>query len=289
MPDVPASSTALPLSRDAMSEVAARALATARRLGAADADVEVSAAVDTAALAAAPVAEAMAAPVIHEVFNPDAAASWNAAATFRVVPGEKEPSAEPVLIEVAVAPSPVETRPVLVSGGSEVFDPVRAAAWRSVMAGHVSDAHSRDAETNPVPVTAEPNTPPAPDEWGEETEPSLDEWGGRTGPVLGEEFLALIGNAAHQASLDAFDALDQTSTSGSAPEPRERPRPRSSARSNRPAPSRKERRRKPRPAQDEWGMFDPSQCGPDALFDDEDAWDEEPDDRRPSPRGRSAA
>ena len=45
MPDVPASSTALPLSRDAMSDVAARALATARRLGAADADVEVSAAV----------------------------------------------------------------------------------------------------------------------------------------------------------------------------------------------------------------------------------------------------
>ena len=45
MPDLPASSTALPLSRDAMSAVAARALATARRLGAADADVEVSAAV----------------------------------------------------------------------------------------------------------------------------------------------------------------------------------------------------------------------------------------------------
>jgi hypothetical protein len=35
-------------------------------------------------------------------------------------------------------------------------------------------------------------------------------------------------------------------------------------------------------------MFDPSQAGADALF-DEDAWDEEPDDRRPSPRGRSAA
>jgi PmbA protein len=45
MPDVPASSTLLPLSRDAMNTVAAQALATARRLGAADADVEVSAAV----------------------------------------------------------------------------------------------------------------------------------------------------------------------------------------------------------------------------------------------------
>jgi hypothetical protein len=35
-------------------------------------------------------------------------------------------------------------------------------------------------------------------------------------------------------------------------------------------------------------MFDPAQAGADALF-DEDDWEEEPDDRRPSPRGRSAA
>ena len=45
MPDVPASSTALPVSRDAMIGIAQRALATARRLGANDADVEVSAAI----------------------------------------------------------------------------------------------------------------------------------------------------------------------------------------------------------------------------------------------------
>jgi hypothetical protein len=106
--------------------------------------------------------------------------------------------------------------------------------------------------------------------------------------MLGEEFLALIGNAAHQASLDAFDALDEGATREPAPERRERPGPRPSTRGNRPAPSRQKRRKKPRPAQDEWGMFDPSQAGADALF-DEDAWDEEPDDRRPSPRGRSAA
>jgi PmbA protein len=45
MPDVPASSTALPISREAMIGIAQRALATARRLGANDADVEVSAAI----------------------------------------------------------------------------------------------------------------------------------------------------------------------------------------------------------------------------------------------------
>jgi len=45
MPDIPAGPTALPLSREAMASVAEHALACARRLGAADADVEVSAAV----------------------------------------------------------------------------------------------------------------------------------------------------------------------------------------------------------------------------------------------------
>jgi len=190
---------------------------------------------------------------------------------------------------VAAAPSPVETGPVVVSGVVEVYDPVRAAAWRSAMAGHVVDMPSRGGATAPTPAEPESNTPPSQDEWEGPSDPVLDEWGGQTGPVLGEEFLALIGNAAHQASLDAFDALDPTATSKPAPEPRERPRPRPSTRSNRPAPPRKGSRKKPRPAQDEWGMFDPSQCGPDALFDDEDAWDEEPDGRRPSPRGRSAA
>jgi PmbA protein len=48
MPDVPAPSTALPISREAMIAVARRALATAKRLGASDADVEVSAAVGQA-------------------------------------------------------------------------------------------------------------------------------------------------------------------------------------------------------------------------------------------------
>jgi PmbA protein len=45
MPDIPAGPTALPLSREAMGSIAEHALACARRLGAADADVEVSAAV----------------------------------------------------------------------------------------------------------------------------------------------------------------------------------------------------------------------------------------------------
>ena len=45
MPDVPASSSALPVTRAAMTAIAERALATAKRLGASDADVEVSAAI----------------------------------------------------------------------------------------------------------------------------------------------------------------------------------------------------------------------------------------------------
>jgi PmbA protein len=45
MPDLPVPSAALPLSRDAMAEVAQRSLEVAKRLGASDAEVEVSAAV----------------------------------------------------------------------------------------------------------------------------------------------------------------------------------------------------------------------------------------------------
>jgi PmbA protein len=45
MPDTPTASTTLPLSREAMERIAEQALATARRLGASDAEIEVSAAV----------------------------------------------------------------------------------------------------------------------------------------------------------------------------------------------------------------------------------------------------
>jgi PmbA protein len=45
MPDTPVTAASLPLSRDAMAEVAARALAAARQRGASDSEVEVSAAV----------------------------------------------------------------------------------------------------------------------------------------------------------------------------------------------------------------------------------------------------
>ena len=227
------------------------------------------------------------------MFNADAAASWNAVTAFGAAPAEEEESPTgPVTIEeVAAAHAPLVNDSTAVNGspgvsGSpevsgviEVHDPVRAAAWRSAMAGHVADVPSHAAVAVPAPLAMdpEPDTPPA-----------VDEWGGRTGPVLGEEFLALIGNAARKASLDVFDALDQASTPERATEERERPRVRSSARGNRPAPSRKERRKKPQPAQDEWGMFDPAQCGPDALF-DEEAWEDEPDGRRPSPRGRPSA
>jgi hypothetical protein len=230
------------------------------------------------AIPEAPAAEVIAAPAVPEVFNPDAAASWNAATAFGAAPAEED---EPVTIEeVAASPAPtvVSGSPV-VNDAFEVHDPVRAAAWRMAMAGHVADVPGPTALVMPATVAVDPEP---------DTSPAVDEWGGQMGPVLGEEFLALIGNAARQASLDAFDALDQTSTSEPPSDQRERPRVRSAARGNRPAPSRKERRKKPRPAQDEWGMFDPAQAGADALF-DEDAWDDEPDGRRPSPRGRSAA
>jgi hypothetical protein len=211
------------------------------------------------------------APLAPEVFNPDAAASWNAMATLGAAPPDTG-SDEPVEVEQpAAAPAP------LAPGVIEVHDPVRAAAWRAAMAGHVADVPGR-----PVVVTAVPDPDPLPDE-----PPVLDEWGGQTGPSLGEEFLALIGNAARQASLDAFDALDETSKPEPQPERRERPRsrPRPAGRAARTASARKARPKKPRPPQDEWGMFDPSQCGSEALF-DEEAWDEDPDDVRPSSRGR---
>ena len=110
-------------------------------------------------------------------------------------------------------------------------------------------------------------------------------------PLLDPEVLAILGMAAHRAGLDAMETLDAlppppraAATEGPSRKKSRQDRssqarpPRRDAKAGR-----KERRKEERPAQDEWGMFDPSQCGPAALFDDEE-WADDDDDRPARPR-----
>jgi hypothetical protein len=109
-------------------------------------------------------------------------------------------------------------------------------------------------------------------------------------PFLDPEVLAMFGAAAHRAGLDALESLSR-------PKPVERDhaipilpilgpeRPRVARESK---PERRSRRKPPRPAQDEWGMYDPNQCGPAALF-DEDTWNEvDADEKTPARRPRAS-
>jgi hypothetical protein len=105
-------------------------------------------------------------------------------------------------------------------------------------------------------------------------------------PMLDAEVLAMLGMAVHRAGLEALETLDAPD-----PEPpraagtdrpgRRRSRQDRQSRSQRrdTRNGRKARPKEDRPAQDEWGIFDPAQCGPEALFDDEEWTD---DDDRPS-------
>jgi hypothetical protein len=83
-----------------------------------------------------------------------------------------------------------------------------------------------------------------------------------SGPVLDDEALSLIGDAALKASLDALvieefggKRLVRKST------------PKSHAGATQVAPA--DRKSRKRPVQDEWGMFDPEQCGFAALEDED--------------------
>lgn len=110
-------------------------------------------------------------------------------------------------------------------------------------------------------------------------------------PFLDPEVLAMFGVAAHRAGLDALESLarprtverDQAVPALPIPGPERPPRVARESKAER-----RSRRKAPRPAQDEWGMYDPNQCGPAALF-DEDAWNEvEAEEKTPARRPRAS-
>jgi hypothetical protein len=106
-------------------------------------------------------------------------------------------------------------------------------------------------------------------------------------PLLDPEVLAILGLAAHRAGLDALESLEELPPARPAADDgpiRKKPRPererttQTRLQRREAKASRKKLPKQERPAQDEWGVFDPAQCGPAALFDDEE-WDEDNDDR----------
>lgn len=111
-------------------------------------------------------------------------------------------------------------------------------------------------------------------------------------PFLDPEVLAMFGAAAHRAGLDALESLSRTTrTAGDkavpalpvpGPAPERSPRVLRESKAER-----RSRRKGPKPVQDEWGMYDPNQCGPAALF-DEDAWNEVEADEKPARRPRAS-
>ena len=105
------------------------------------------------------------------------------------------------------------------------------------------------------------------------------------------EVLAILGLAAHRAGLDALETLDappptaRAASDGTSRKKSRQDRSSQTRQQRREAkPVRAPKRKEERPAQDEWGMFDPAQCGSAALFDDEE-WaidDDDDSDGRPS-------
>jgi len=103
--------------------------------------------------------------------------------------------------------------------------------------------------------------------------------------MLDDEALLLIGDAARKASLDAF-VIEEFERGLPVRKPVKKVKPKrahAGASQVAPAPERTEVKKK-RPVQDEWGMFDPEQCGFAAL-DDEDS-EEEPRPARTGTRVR---
>ena len=110
-------------------------------------------------------------------------------------------------------------------------------------------------------------------------------------PFLDPDVLAMFGAAAHRAGLDALESLsrprpvegDRAIPMSPIPGPERPPRAARESKAER-----RSRRKAPRPAQDEWGMYDPNQCGPAALF-DEDSWNEiDTDEKTPVRRPRAS-
>ncbi|HEU0041358.1 MAG TPA: hypothetical protein VFQ15_03300, partial [Jiangellaceae bacterium] len=230
--------------------------------------------------------------VVDEVYDADAAVSWNLAATAPSVEDRgalteqaPEPAEEPAPVEaVAVEPlqaavePPTAEEPVAVAE-TAAWDPISAAAWQSAI------APAPPPVATAVPAPAEPAQAAAPDP-EPEPEPSVDEGPATDAPTLDAEVLAMLGMAVHRAGLEALETLDApkpepTRAAGNDGPGRRRSRQDRQNRSQRrdTKNGRKARPQEARPAQDEWGIFDPAQCGPDALFDDEEWTD---DDDRPS-------
>ena len=261
-----------------------------RKFGGAPAPLEVfTPVVEAPAVVEAPVVEAPAVveaveetPWVEEIYDPVASASWNMAATIPAVE-DRTASAEaapaPAPVEAAAIEPPPAVEPV-VATESATWDPVSAAAWQSA----VSPAPAVPPAPEPVQA-ATPQPEPEP-----EAEPVVAAMPEPDGPLLDPEVLAILGLAAHRAGLDALETLDApppparaAASDGTSRKKSRQDRSSQTRQQRREAkPSRAPKQKEERPAQDEWGMFDPAQCGSAALFDDEEWAIDDDDDGRPS-------
>jgi hypothetical protein len=229
--------------------------------------------------------------LVEEVYDAEAAASWNLAATVPSVEDRSafaEQAQEPAPVQAmavepmaaAIVEPPSAEEPVAVAE-TAAWDPISAAAWQSAVApAPPPAAPAASAPAEPAQAAApDPDPDPGP-------EPPVDEAPAADVPMLDAEVLAMLGMAVHRAGLEALETLDAPDpepprAAGNARPGRRRARQDRQSRSQRrdTRNGRKARPKEDRPAQDEWGIFDPAQCGPEALFDDEEWTD---DDDRPS-------
>lgn len=173
----------------------------------------------------------------------------------------------------------------------ELVPPRRAApAVETAPASIVEQAPARVVTRAPAQIAAVEAEAPIPITVVPRPEVVVDFVLPPAAPFLDPDVLAIFGAAVHRAGLDALESLSR-------PKPVERdraipipPTPGSERPPRVARESKAERRplREPsRPAQDEWGMYDPNQCGPAALF-DEDAWNEvDADEKTPARRPRA--
>jgi len=89
-------------------------------------------------------------------------------------------------------------------------------------------------------------------------------------PALDAEALSLIGDAARKVSLDAF-VIEEFERGLSSPRPKKASKKKHAGATQVPPPAERPAKPAKRPVQDEWGMFDPEQCGFAALEDEEGA------------------
>jgi len=88
-------------------------------------------------------------------------------------------------------------------------------------------------------------------------------------PALDEEALSLIGDAARKVSLDAM-VIEEFERGLTTPRPKKAKKKPHAGATQVPAAAAPAAKPGKRPVQDEWGMFDPEQCGFAALDEEED-------------------